>query len=108
MNISELFEKLQDKFLPEEIVGEFSLHGNCIVWEYNYDDCNEEVSIPIIDDEEEHYFDFETSTPEENMNETHTEIVEQVELYLDELDELDNWTISESEIVDNTISFKIF
>lgn len=108
MNISELFEKLQDKFLPEEINGEFSLHGNCIIWEYNLDNDSEEISISTMDEDEEQYFDFEASSPEEILLETHGDVLEQVEFYLDELEELDNWTISESEIVDNTISFKIF
>jgi hypothetical protein len=108
MNISELFEKLQDKFLPEEINGEFSLHGNCIIWEYNLDNDSEEISISTMDEDEEQYFVFEASSPEEILLETHGDVLEQVEFYLDELEELDNWTISESEIVDNTISFKIF
>ncbi len=108
MNISELFEKLQDKFLPEEIVGEFSLHGNCIIWEYNLDNDSEEISTPTINDDDEHYFDFETSSSEEILLETYNEIFEQLESYLDEIEELENWTISESETIDNTISFKIF
>jgi methionine synthase II (cobalamin-independent) len=108
MNINELFEKLQDKSLSEDTNGEFSIHGNCIIWEYCYEEYNDNVSIPIFEDYDEQYFDFETGTPEENMLETYNEILEQLQLYLDELDELENWVISEPDIVDNTISIKIF
>lgn len=108
MNINELFEKLQDKFLPEDISGEFSLHGNCIIWEYNIDNDCEEISIPTINDEEEQYFHFEISSSEEILLETCNEIKGQLESYLDEIEELENWTILEPETIDNTISFKIF
>ena len=38
MNISELFEEIQNKFLPEYLNGELTLHGNCIIWTYNLDE----------------------------------------------------------------------
>jgi len=110
MKINELFEKIQDKFLPEDIKGEFTLNGNCIIWEYNFDNLdNNESPIPIFfDDEEEYTISFETNTPEETMLEVYNEIFEQLELFLDEIDVLNDWTISDSDILDNTITFKIF
>jgi hypothetical protein len=53
MNISELFECIQDKFLPEDLNGEFVLQGNCIIWEYNLDNDSEEIVIPKGDDDED-------------------------------------------------------
>ena len=32
MNISELFEEIQDEFVMEDLNGEFLLQGNLIVW----------------------------------------------------------------------------
>jgi len=110
MNINELFEKLQDKFLPEEINGEFTLNGNCIIWEFTLD-CSthsDETTIPVFNDDEEYEIIYEYSTPEEQLLDEYNKIFEQIELFLDELDELDVWTISDSDILENSISFKIF
>lgn len=110
MNINELFEKLQERFGEDEIKGEFSLNGNCIIWEYNLDNNSEEIQIPISgdDDDDEITFDFEAVSPEELMLEVYNEVLGLIELFFDELEETDNWTFSDSDIVDNTISFKIF
>jgi len=107
MNINELFEKIQDKFLPEELNGEFQLQGNCIVWTYNIENDSEEIPPPI-DDEDELHFNFESISAEELLQEAFNSDSEKFKELLDELDESDNWTISESETNENVISFKIF
>lgn len=107
MNINELFEKIQEKFGEEELKGEFTLQGNCIVWEYNLDNNSQEIPAPS-DDDEELQFDFEATSPEELLLEVYNEDYLLIEGLLDEYEETENWTFSESEIIDNTISFKIF
>ena len=107
MNINELFETIQDKFLAEELSGEFTLHGNCIIWEYCLE--NECVDIPPADaDDDELQFDFESESTEELLLEAYNKDLELLEGLIDELEETDNWSFSESDIVGDSISFKIF
>jgi hypothetical protein len=107
MNINELFEEIQNKFFPDELNGEFQLHGNCIVWTYKLEDDSEEITIPA-DNEDEMSFGFDSTTPEELLNEAYEKDLELVEALLDEIEETENWTFSEAESSDTIISFKIF
>lgn len=107
MNINELFEQIQDKFLPETLNGEFTLQGNCIIWTYNLDNDSEEIDMLSEDDEEE-IFSFESLSNEELLQEAYEEDVMLLEGFLDELEEYDNWTFSTPDIGENIISFKIF
>ncbi len=107
MNINELFEKIQDRFLPEDLNGEFNLHGNCITWEYDLNNDSEEITAPDNDDDELQ-FDFESESPEELLLNAYNEDTELLESLLDEIEEYDNWSLSEPEIGETTISFKIF
>jgi hypothetical protein len=113
MNINELFDEIQDRFLPEDLNGEFTLHGNCIVWTYDLDkdDVEDEIIVPTNnkdDDEDAPLFDFESSSTEELLQEAYDEDIILIEQLLDELEESDNWLFSEPEINENIISFKIF
>jgi hypothetical protein len=108
MNISELFEEIQDKFLPEDLNGEFTLHGNCIVWTYDLNNDSEEIVIPDSEEDDDTLFDFESSSSEELLQEAYEEDLAQIEGLLDELEEYDNWTLSTPDINENTISFRIF
>jgi len=107
MNINELLEKLQERFLPEDLKGEFTAHGNCIIWEYNLDNDVEEIEVPEADGDELE-FDFESLSSEELLQEAYNKDHELLEVFLDEIDEFNNWTISDPEINENIISFKIF
>jgi hypothetical protein len=107
MNVSELFEKIQDNFLPEELNGEFTLQGNCIIWTYNLEHDSEEIEMPNEDDDEIG-FSFESQSTEELLNEAYDEDLALLEGLLDELEETDNWSFSEPETNENIISFKIF
>jgi len=107
MNINELFEKIQDKFLPEDLSGEFNLHGNCIIWEYDLNKDSEEIPAPEEDDEEL-TFNFEAESPEELLQDAYIKDLELLESLIDELEETDKWSFSEPEIGETTISFKIF
>lgn len=107
MNISELFEQIQDRFLPEELDGEFTLHGNCIIWTYNLDNDSEEIVAPNEEDEEFNY-SFDAMSSEELLQEAYDKDLALLEGLLDELEEFDNWTFSTPDISENTISFKIF
>jgi len=106
MNISELFEAIQDELVSDEINGDFLIHGNVIIWSYNLTDDSEEINYS--DDEEEEGFSFEASSSEELLQEAYREDLEKVQLFLDSIEETYNWSFSEGEIVDDVIVFKIF
>ena len=106
MNINELFETIQDEFVPEELNGEFLLHGNVIIWSYNLTEDSEE--IVYLNDDEEETFSFEASSSEELLQEAHQEDLEKLQFLIDGVEETDNWTFSDSEVVDDVIVFKIF
>jgi hypothetical protein len=112
MNINELFTNILSKFSTEDLCGEFTLEGNCIVWTYildNYDNTDDIRSF-YCDDEEDDLldFNFESTSSEELLLEAYDTNFQKIEALLDELDETENWTISEPETTDDTISFKIF
>lgn len=107
MTINELFEKIQNEFLPEELNGEFQLQNNCIVWTYNFGINTEKIQIPD-DDDDESPLNFESLSTEELLQEAYDDDYDTLETLLDELDEIGNWELSEPEINENTISFKIF
>jgi len=106
MNISELFETIQNEFLPEELNGEFLLHGNVIIWSYNLTEDSEELLY--LDEDEEELFSFEATSSEELLQEACQEDLEKVQQFLDSIEEMDNWSFSDSEVLDDVIVFKIF
>lgn len=111
MNIALLFEKIEERFADDDINGTYALDGNCIIWTYDLDSDCEDVQIPYINedgDEELFYFDAESVSNEELLQEAYEEDHELLEIFLDELEETENWSISDPDILDNTISFKIF
>ncbi|MFA5207334.1 MAG: hypothetical protein WC428_01640 [Candidatus Paceibacterota bacterium] len=107
MNINELFDKIQEGGLSENLSGELIVKGNCMIWTYDLNKNTEEIEAPTDEDGEEPEFSFESSSPEELLLEAYTEDLETIESFLDELNE-DCWTISEPEISETVISFKIF
>lgn len=107
MNINELFEKIQDEIQTEELEGELVLHGNCIVWTYKLDDCEELEGFYDLD-EDEICFDFESICIEELLQEAYEKDNEKLTAFIDQLEEMDNWTFSDPETIDEIISFKIF
>jgi len=107
MNINELFEVIQDEFLPEELNGDFLLHGNVIIWSYNLTENSEEL-LYLDEDEEEELFNYEASSSEELLQEAYQEDLEKLQQFLDSIEETDNWSFSDGEIVDDVIVFKIF
>jgi hypothetical protein len=107
MNINELFEAIQDEFFPEELNGEFLLYGNVIIWSYNLTEDSEELNF-LNDGEEEDSFSFEASSSEELLQEAYQEDFDKLQELLDNIEETDNWTISDNEIIDDVITFKIF
>lgn len=106
MNINELFEKIQDELNNNDLKGEFSLQGNCIIWSYDLEKDSEEIEYSE-DNDEFNFYDNSTSS-EELLIEAYNEDIEKFELFLDEIDETDNWNTSDYEISENNISFKIF
>ena len=105
MNINELFEEIQDEFVLEELNGEFLLQRNLIVWSYNLDDNSEEIEYD--EDEDDNMFGFESLSGEELLLEAYQEDLEKFNDFLDRLEETSNWSLSETETVENIISFNI-
>jgi len=107
MNINELFDKLQEDGLTEDLGGELIIKGNCIIWTYDLNKNSEEIEAPS-DDEEEPEFSFDTASPEELLLEAYGEDLEKIQEFLDEYEEIDSWTFSEPETTETIISFRIF
>lgn len=108
MNINELYEEIQNRFLPEDLDGEFTLEGNCIVWTYNLEENSEEIDAPSYDNDDENLFSFESTSSEELLLEAYDKDYDLLTEFLDEIEEGENWSFSEPNIMENTISFKIF
>ena len=106
MNINELFEEIQDEYIPEELNGEYLLQGNCIVWTYDLDDDAEEIDN--FDEDEDNPFNFEALSVEELLLEAYREDFEKLQELLDENEETGNWSFSDTDVVENIISYKIF
>lgn len=106
MNINELFETTQDEFLSEELNGEFLLHGNVIIWSYNITEDSEELEY--LNDDDEESFNFKVVSSEELLQEAYQDDFNKLQEFLNDIEEIDNWTFSDSEIVDDVIVFKIF
>ena len=85
MNINELFEEIQDEFIPEELNGEFLLQGSSIVWSYDLENASEEIDYD--DDDEDNMFGFESMSSEELLLEAYREDLEKLQDLLDEKNE---------------------
>lgn len=105
MNINELFENIQNVF-SDEIHGEYLLLGNVIIWSYKITEENDEENF--LNDDDDEFYDFESMSSEEILQEEYQEEFDKLQEFLDGIEEIDNWKFSDSEIVDNVISFKIF
>jgi len=105
MNISELFEAIQDELLLDDLNGEFLLDEDIIIWSYNITEDSEEAEY--LDDDEES-FNYTVVSSEEALQETYQEDFTKLEEFLNDTEEIDNWTLSDSEIVDGVIVFKIY
>jgi len=106
MNINELFENFQKNGLTNKLSGELIVKGNSIVYTFDLNKNVEEIEAPSDDDEQE--CSFEAISPEELLLEAYTEDSEKLQEFLDENEEIDNWTFSEPETSETIISFRIF
>ena len=79
MNINELFEKIQEGMLLNELKGELIIKGNCIIWTYDLNKNSEEIETPTDEDGEESEFNFEESSPEELLIETYCNDLEKLQ-----------------------------
>ena len=107
MNTNELFENIQEDFITDESDGELTLQRNSIVWSYTLEDDCEDIDLSDCDDEDI-YNQFESTTADEILDEVSNNYIEKLKLFLDNLNELENWTFSEPDIIEDTISFKLF
>lgn len=107
MNINELFNKFQDKFEEDELRGEFVLQGNVVIWSFNLSD-DEELLDCIEEEDDEYVFNYDSKCDEELLIEAYHQDLEKIQLFLDELNEMENLSFSDYEVVDDVILFKIF
>lgn len=107
MNINELYEILIDKFSNDELIGDLTINGNCIIWSYVYES-NEPNTISGDCDE----FDFETeytsTSTEEILNDIYYDDKDKILTFLDEINSYDDWYFSDYDVYKNCISFKIY
>ena len=99
-----LYNDLQLNLSFDEIKGEITKNENEVIWNYNLD-MKDDESDPYYNDNE-YCFDFEP-TIEEQLNNVYNNDIEIIENIIDDIDSLNNWDISEPEIEDENISFKI-
>lgn len=109
MNINELFEEIQDYFYPDDLKGEFTLQGNCIVWTYDLNSEDVDVATPNNDEDDElSLYGFDAASSEESLQEAYDKDIILLEEFLDNINESENWSFSEPDIYEDTISFRIF
>lgn len=107
MNICELFEELQDNIF-DDLNGELSLEGNCIIWSYDLDRDGATPDLEVSDDDDVE-FDFASSTsPEELLRQGYDEDLILIEAHIAQLDDYADWSFSDPELAETQISFKIF
>lgn len=112
MNIKKLFSELDnDDILQSVLTGKFALKGNCIIWSYNLFEDDKEIDTENYKDEEdddELNFGFDIRSNEEILFDTCHEDMLEIKEFINGLDDFDDVSYSEPEIIGNTISFKIF
>ena len=108
MEIYDLFQIIQDKFESDELNGEFLLHGNVIIWSFELSEMNNELDNSFNDQYDDEPFCFGITSTEELLQESYNTDKEKLLTVLDDIDETSNWIISDSEIINNRIIFKIF
>lgn len=106
MNIKGLYVKLQSEFNNEQLKGEFILEEDHILWSYNLDEDNEEVKN-YYDEYDEEYFNFDSVSSNELLLEEYDNDFDLIKLFLDKINEFENWSISEPDIKRNMISAEI-
>ena len=95
------------KQLPELLNGEFLLHDTIIIWSHKLsEDTDEENYLTNYDDDES--LSFETTTDEELLQEGYQHDYNKLQEFLDNIEQTDNWSYSDSEVIDDVIVFKIF
>jgi hypothetical protein len=107
MNINELFNEFQNEFEENELRGEFILQGNVIIWSFNLSD-DEDILDCVEEEDDEYVFNYDSKCDEELLIEAYHQDLDKIQLFLDELNEMENTSFSDYEIVDDVILFKIF
>lgn len=106
MTIGELFNKLQEE-LSDDLKGELILKGKSIIWTYDLNKNSEEIDAPNEDDDDNDEFNFDSQSPEELLIEAYIDDLENIQQLLDEYEEFDNWSFSDPDTNETTISFRI-
>lgn len=108
MNIQALYlEMEQDEFLRATLNGELTLKGNCVIWSYELYESSTDDNNNYNEDEDDMY-GFERTSNEEILLETYRDDVEEIRDFLEELGNDSSWELTEPEIFDDMISFKIY
>lgn len=107
MSINELYEILIDKFSNDELIGELTINGNCIIWSYVYDS-NDVADIANDCDEFDFESEYSSTSTEEILNDVYYDDKDKILTFMDEINIYDIWFFSEYDIYKNCISFKIY
>jgi hypothetical protein len=107
MNIRELFKEMQETFSDGELNGNIILQKNAIVWSYSLNDSEEGDDDDFEFGDDDDSFDFNTPANEELLQDAYAEDLERIEELLDETDEDCLFTVTDAEITEKRISFRI-
>lgn len=104
--IIELYTGLEINLSFDEVLGKLTQNENEIIWNYDLS-MKDKDSEPYYDDNEESG-DFVFSMGiDEQLNDAYYHDIEIIENIIDDMDTGYNWCISEPEIDDESICFKI-
>jgi hypothetical protein len=95
--------------LTSKLKGELELVGDTIVWTYNINTDPESYGCHTNPEsyDEDNCNNFESTSNIEQLENTVDSDSEKIETYLGEIDESDNWELSDSSFNDCSITFNI-
>jgi hypothetical protein len=114
MSINDLFEQIQNRFNLDEIKGNFTIDGNCIIWSCDSGCIETEETEKIVfindDGDEETYYGYtlDSMSIEEKLTDVYNEDIIKINDFFEMIEETDNWYFSEPDIYEDSITFKIF
>jgi hypothetical protein len=103
LDIKKLYDKIQNNVI-DDLKGDIDLHKNYLFYRY---DIVDDESCDDNYDETDEYYGFDSISNEEQLQDTCNEDIDILVAFLDEINELDNFIFTDSQIKKSTIYFKI-
>jgi len=105
MKINELLNLIEKNLIDEDFKGDFIIFENSIVWSYAAIKSMSDIDdINTYDDD---LLNFQFESDEEVLNDVYLETLDNIELFLDEINQLSSLSLSEPITKNGTISFTI-